>query len=347
MEINRKKNLSIEALRGIAIILVVIGHVIGSESDGGMKVADDSFLRHFYFTFQFLRMPLFTVISGWVYALAPVDRQHLTQFIIKKIRRIILPLICVGGLYYIVQSLTPNTNKSYALSQIWRILIFPYTFYWYLYALFLVFMVVSVFDVNKWANKVSTWLVIVIVSLVLLVIRDRFIPNSIPNIFGFKNAMYLLPFFMIGVGIKRFSSLFKNKYLMFSVATMLIIGLILQQLVWYKVLDYQFSAYSGLGLLIGITGVITLLHINFKSKRMVWLGNFAYTIFLFHSFGTSGGRIILNAVGIHNTAIVFLVSLFLGLFLPIVAEKIFDRYGVTRLLFLGRPFSTKKIKSNN
>jgi fucose 4-O-acetylase-like acetyltransferase len=342
MEINRKKDLSIEALRGITIILVVIGHVIGSESDGGMKVADDSFLRHFYFTFQFLRMPLFTVISGWVYALAPVNRQYLTQFTIKKIRRIILPLICVGGLYYIVQSLTPNTNKSYAISQIWRILIFPYTFYWYLYALFLVFMVVSIIDVNKWANKASSWLAIVIISLVLLVIRDRFIPNSIPNIFGFKNAMYLLPFFLIGVGINRFSSIFKNRYLIYSMAAILIIGLILQQLVWYKILEYKFSAYSGLGLIIGITGVITLLQINFKSISMVWLGNFAYTIFLFHSFGTSGGRIILNTMGIRNTAMVFVVSLFLGLFLPIVAEKILNKNGVTRLLFLGRPYSGKK-----
>lgn len=33
-----KKNLSIETLRGIAILLVVIGHVIGSTPDGGMKI---------------------------------------------------------------------------------------------------------------------------------------------------------------------------------------------------------------------------------------------------------------------------------------------------------------------
>ena len=33
-----QKNLSIETLRGIAILLVVIGHVIGSAPDGGMKI---------------------------------------------------------------------------------------------------------------------------------------------------------------------------------------------------------------------------------------------------------------------------------------------------------------------
>src|SRR6056297_1823840 len=119
MAIDRNKDLSIETLRGIAIILVVIGHVIGSKSDGGMRVADDSFLRHLYFSFQYLRMPLFTVISGWVYALRPVAPGNVTSFTIKKIRRIILPLIFVGGSYYVIQSILPGTNFSYPLNDIW------------------------------------------------------------------------------------------------------------------------------------------------------------------------------------------------------------------------------------
>ena len=34
---NVEKNLSVETLRGIAILLVVVGHVIGSGPDGGMR----------------------------------------------------------------------------------------------------------------------------------------------------------------------------------------------------------------------------------------------------------------------------------------------------------------------
>ena len=33
--VNQEKNLSIETLRGIAILLVVVGHVIGSGPGGG------------------------------------------------------------------------------------------------------------------------------------------------------------------------------------------------------------------------------------------------------------------------------------------------------------------------
>ena len=39
---NSPKNLSIETLRGIAILLVVIGHVIGSAPDGGMNKGEET-----------------------------------------------------------------------------------------------------------------------------------------------------------------------------------------------------------------------------------------------------------------------------------------------------------------
>ena len=37
---NAEKNLSVETLRGIAILLVVVGHVVGSGPGGGMKIPD-------------------------------------------------------------------------------------------------------------------------------------------------------------------------------------------------------------------------------------------------------------------------------------------------------------------
>lgn len=344
MAIDRNKDLSIETLRGFAIILVVMGHVIGSKSDGGMRVADDSFLRHLYFTFQYLRMPLFTVISGWVYALRPVAPGNVSGFTIKKIRRIILPLIFVGGSYYIIQNLIPGTNFSYPVTEIWRILVFPYTFYWYLQALFMVFLIIAVVDSQKLAERFRYWLIIFIFSILLLFARDMFIPETFPNYFGFKGGIYLLPFFMIGVGIKRFNSVFSNKYLIWTLSVILVAALTIQQLIWYKVIDIELSSSSGLGLIIGVVGTIIFLRIHFKLDSLAWMGNFAYTIYLFHSFGTSGGRIILHKFGVYNTSVVFFISLALGLFLPIIIEHLLNKFGITRLLFLGRSFTKKQTR---
>lgn len=347
MRTTSKKDTSIETLRGLAIILVVIGHVIGSGPDGGMKVADDSFLRHFYFTFQYLRMPLFTVISGWVYALRPAKQEDLWSFNVKKVRRLMIPLVFVGGAYYILQSLIPGTNFSYGLTDIWRILIFPYTFYWYLQALFLVFIVISIVDAQGGANVFSNWLVLFILSIALLFVRNAFIPQTFPNYLGFKGAIYLLPFFVIGVGIQRFKSYFQNKIFVWICAVLLIAGLAFQQLVWYNIIDYTFKSSDGIGLLIGVVGVVVCLRIHFTVKWLVWVGSYAYTIYLFHSFGTAGGRIILNRAGIEITPVVFTVSLLLGIFLPVLAEEILNRSGITRFLFLGRSYTKRKTNKDH
>ncbi len=76
-----KQDNSVQTLRGFAIILVVMGHVIGYKGDEGMKVADDSFWRYMYYTLEYFRMPLFTVISGWVYTLRPVSKETIGKFI--------------------------------------------------------------------------------------------------------------------------------------------------------------------------------------------------------------------------------------------------------------------------
>jgi peptidoglycan/LPS O-acetylase OafA/YrhL len=341
-KIVRKKDMSVETLRGAAIILVVMGHVIGSTAEGGMQVAEDSFLRHLYFTFEYLRMPLFTVISGWVYALHPAALTDLKSFFIKKVRRIILPLIFVGASYFILQYLIPGTNKKGNLADIWQILVFPYTLYWYLPSLFLVFMVISVVDAYQKMSSFTGWLVVFILALLLLLFRDYLIPESWPNYFSYKGAIYLLPFFIIGIGIKRFKEIFTNRYLLISLLIILVVSLTLQQLAWYKIIGFNLSKSGGIGLLIGLAGTILLFRVHLQAKWLIWIGGYAYTIYLFHAFGTAGGRILTKATGMHATVVVFFVSLLAGMFIPIVAEMVLDRFKLTRMLFLGRSYHKKQ-----
>ena len=122
---------------------------------------------------------------------------------------------------------------------------------------------------------------------------------------------------------------------------LLVAGLLLQQLAWYKIIECNLKPEGILGLSVGILGVITLLNMKFQNKQFIWIGNFAYTIYLFHSFGTSGGRILLKAGGIHNSVAIFFISLICGLAFPIIVEKILDKNGITRMLFLGRPMNKK------
>ena len=115
---NAEKNLSVETLRGIAILLVVVGHVVGSGPGGGMKIDFPHPLRYLYVWIDYIQMPLFTAIAGWAYALKPFSASSgFGSFVRKKALRLLVPMAAVGTLYFLVQYLMPGTNNKGELSQ--------------------------------------------------------------------------------------------------------------------------------------------------------------------------------------------------------------------------------------
>jgi peptidoglycan/LPS O-acetylase OafA/YrhL len=236
MNFKNEKDLSVETLWGLAIALMVIVHVIGSASDGGMQVSDDSFMMYFYYSFiECLQIPLFTIIA------------------------------------------------------------------------------------------------------VILLIRDLVIPVEYPNYLSYKGAIYLIPFFVLGIGLVRFRFLFQKKIFIFIITAVLVITYTIQQLAWFNIIDFPVTENNLTGLLIGITGTVFLFNLNWQSKSLVWLGAYSYSIFLFHAFGTAGGRIILKFAGINSVVLTFTLSLTCGLLLPVLAHKMLNKSNLTRFVFLGLP----------
>ncbi len=331
----RTKDESIETLRGLAIILVVAGHVIGIDALGGMKVADDSLWRYLYDSLQYIRMPLFTAISGWVYALYPVRAHQGVQFMSKKARRLLLPMVFVGTLYFLVQYVVPGTNVRGDLSQIWRIYVFPYTVYWYLPALFLIFGLMAWIDIRRWADSIPSWAFWLLLTSGGAV-AGHLLAAELPNVFAVWSALCLLPFFILGVGIKRFSEQLASPRMRKVYLAGFLIGLLLQQWVWFDSHDSESLRTWSLHIPIGIISSAFLLVLPLRNRFLIWLGSYAYTIYLFHAFGTSAGRILLVRIGMDSTLAIFVLSLILGLGFPILVDEIFSRSRLTSLLFLGR-----------
>lgn len=184
------KNLSVETLRGIAILLVVVGHVVGSGPGGGMKIDFPHPLRYLYVWIDYIQMPLFTAIAGWAYALKPFSASSgFGSFVRKKALRLLVPMAAVGTLYFLVQYLMPGTNNKGELSQMWRIYVFPYTIYWYLPSLFLIFVVQWWMDSRKWMDTPGKWAVCCMAALILSRINDVWILHEVPDLFSFKGAL--------------------------------------------------------------------------------------------------------------------------------------------------------------
>ena len=112
----------IDRLKGLAIILVVIGHLIAFTTDNDGPNPVNQLIVSFH-------MPLFMFLSGFVIS-PPKDIQTL----FKKAIRFILPMIWVGLLFtYIV-----GKNFQSFLTDHYK------NGYWYLYILTIYFVFVAV-----------------------------------------------------------------------------------------------------------------------------------------------------------------------------------------------------------
>lgn len=334
---NAGKNLSIETLRGIAILLVVVGHVIGSGPGGGMKIDFPHPLRYLYVWIDYIQMPLFTAIAGWAYALKPFSAASgFGSFAGKKALRLLVPMAVVGTLYFGVQYLMPGTNSKGELSQMWRIYLFPYTIYWYLPSLFLIFMLQWLIDLRSWMDTLAKWTICCVAALILSRINDAWILHGVPDFFSFKGALGQLPYFFAGVASCRFAaSLYGNLEVRRAMLAVALLGIALIQVVWFCPGEYA----SLCRLLYPVTLIPTLfllLALKWHHRFFVWIGGYAYSIYLFHGFGTSGGRIVLKMMGIDAVVPILLSATFIATTGPVWADRLLGRSKMLRMLFLGK-----------
>lgn len=326
----REKDLSIETLRGFAIVFMVAGHIIGGNLSG-IKVADNSGWRYFAFTFEFIRMPLFTVISGYIYSMLPVRNSGILSFFKGKARRILLPFLSVATLHFFLQYFVPGTNTKLPLSNLWRIYIFPYEHFWFLQSIFLIFVLIGTIDKLKLIATFKNW---IILFLLAALIRN-FIPYFSFNLFSINGFFNLLPFFILGCGIQRFNIYFIGKGIIKTMLVVFIISVIIHQYIWFSEYILYGYKYKTLSLFEACSGIILIFYIRKNITVMSKIGYYAFGIYLFHVLGTAGSRIILIEFGENAHFILFSIGLIFGIGIPIIIELILERSRVLRRLFLG------------
>ncbi|MGV9712242.1 acyltransferase family protein [Gordonia sp. NPDC003424] len=334
---NAAKDSSVQALRGIAVLLMVAGHVIGSSAARGMRVDDDSAWRWFYLCFEDIRMPLFTVLSGYVYARRPVASFSGYPGLVRgKSRRLLGPFVTVGLMLFAMQYLTPGANLKISLSDFPKFFLAPSDFghLWFLQSLFLIFLTIAALDPAGISTTFRGWLVATIVASCVFV-AVRVPPNH--DYLSINGYFRLLPFFLIGYGMYRYRVLDLRD-------RALAIGLCLFVTAYaVRIVDlvehWHLSDFwdRAIALAVGVMGVSLI----FSGRSLVnwrtlsWLGGFSFGIYLLHVFGSAASRIALRKVGIDEGVLVFIVGLFAGVAVPIAFQLIFGRWNAVRVSILG------------
>lgn len=180
---NRERNSQIDALKGYAIVLVVLGHSIQSN----VIDFDNDLIFRLIYSFH---MPLFMFLSG-VLAFGKIKPTSFS-FLWKKFKILMVPCIMwylinyVRG-YYILENLDVEFYE-----YIIRFLKSPDWGLWFLWVLFLNFIVVSLaMSLEKYIKDASFFLAIIVIKLLPI------------GFLGISLLKWHLPFFVGGYLIAK------------------------------------------------------------------------------------------------------------------------------------------------
>jgi peptidoglycan/LPS O-acetylase OafA/YrhL len=322
----------VQSARGLACVLLVAYHVVGNDVTNGLRVEQDSGWRILTLLFEHLRMPLFAFLSGYVYAYRPALPGHALTFSIKKVKRLLIPLLVVTTIFFPIQNLTPGANAHLQdWTQMWRIYVFPYAHFWFLQSILLIFAFTLVAD--RWMKNI--WSYAVVLALVLaahFLVKIEFDKNY----FSIAGAFMLLPFFVLGIGVNRFPGVFRKP-------AMKGLSLVVLVLLWsiYAIECFRSPLdVPGKGTLFGTSlSIVSCLAVIYwlpTSRWLATLGAYSFSIYLYHVVFAAAARIALFAIGDTGLPSQFVIGLAAGIAGPITFELAIRNYPFARRAFLGQ-----------
>jgi peptidoglycan/LPS O-acetylase OafA/YrhL len=315
------RNIPVDTLRGLACILLVAYHVIGVSPETGLRV-HEGVLKDANELLAYIRMPLFTFLSGFVYSWRPFKSGWKT-FVSGKIRRLIVPMLFVGTVFALFQAFTPGTNSSIAD---WRLLhLKPVAHYWFIESLFLVFLLIIPLEHFRILNNKAGFSAIFLAAAIL------YVANIGTPWLSITGAVYLLPYFLAGIYCSRFPLQLRHQ----TAVGYILLAAILLFLLFYGH-EYGGGRRSPNALIIGTIFCTALLFTRMESEFLACIGFYSYSIYLFHVFFTAASRILFTGAGMKNVWALFILGTVLGLVGPIIAELIASRYNASRILLLGK-----------
>ena len=316
---------NINIAKGIGIFLVVFGHYEGA---GGYSSEAFNLIRDFIYTFH---MPLFMFLSGFLFAKTFPLTDNYLSFVKKKASRLLIPYVSITILLFAIKYITgifvPLKFPIYFDSLLYSIFVTPMggfaTFLWYIYALFVIFLIVPLFKNLK---------ILLLFSFIIY-----FIP--MPEIFCLNLVANHLIFFSLGIFIYNqiFNAFKIKRTLLISVVSSLLMVLIF-------VVSKMFELYRIDSLILAILGIISIYSLSLylydkKDKYISYMGKYSSEIYFLHTIFMGVVTVALTILDI-NPILKFYVGMILallfGVVFPIVTAKILDYYNLklfNRLLF--------------
>lgn len=203
---------SIHYLRGLAILIIIAGHVMGFDkwdmTNEVSKAAVNLIMGG---------TAIFVMISGYMFNHVFSDNFNYKKFLIKKFRNVYLPFVVMSSIFLLRRYLKGmNVNVESVLHHLisgqWVV------GYWYIGFAMLLFLFAPVY---KYFEKIS--FVNQIFLMLILFVFSVFIARPTESISQFHSLLYYTPFYLLGMFISQhrqvvLTFLMSYKYLFLTLA---------------------------------------------------------------------------------------------------------------------------------
>ncbi|MFI8418069.1 acyltransferase family protein [Serratia sp. NPDC078593] len=318
----------VDHAKGIGIILVVFGHVNRGLYSAGIHLSSSTYQLIDSVIYSF-HMPLFFFISG-LFFVQSLNRKGKTRFIISKIDTIVYPYIVWSFLQGTVEViLSRYTNNSTNFSDILMLFTHPRAQFWFLYALFMIFVVATLLYSKEKFHLVLP--VMIVISAGLYIYQ-----NSLGRVANLNYITQFIVFFLLGALTARYASVVTN--ISWGITLCSLVSFVSFEWLFHHSLNLDYTKTGLLSLLLALTSIIFIvcLSVRLAKIKLSWLrrlGELSMVIYLMHILAGSGLRIILSkGLHINNWSIHIIMGTLFGLIAPVVVYYIIQRLNLHFLL---------------
>lgn len=266
----------IDTLRGLACVLLVTLHVIGEEPAHGLGVPMNHPLEILGTLTFHLRMPLFAVLAGFVYALRPVSRGGFAAFAGGKVRRLVIPMVFAATLFWLMNMLTGGAFST-PLAQMWEIYVFPYAQFWFIHAVLWCLATIALLDLAMPGRPIGVSLIMAGAGVLLFLspVARGF------DLLSLDLTLYLVPFFAGGAVIARLPEGVLQR-LVLPLAAAGALSFAIFTMATFLDPDLEHVRRAPFSLLAGLTIGLALLALKPRMSALAWIGRYSFTVYLYH-----------------------------------------------------------------
>ncbi len=337
----------VDSLKGLAILCVVLGHVVQGYIEGTTYPEANQTFYWLHNVIYAFHMPLFMMISGYVYAVAyyennEPDRRRIIKQVVNIAVVYVLYSVSFGLCKIAFQCYTVNETSLRDILLVWAK---PIKLYWYLYDLALFYLLFSISSFYKASSRMILG-VLAVVTVSSQYVRFEW--------FEVSRCMYYAVFFYIGISNKKHP----NKLLGNKATAILscVMSIILCAVFWdrnpYNRIETHIELHSipvaNAMIAFGISMFLWYLFQNVKqlsgNRILIMIGRCSLEIYVIHGVISPAFRALVSHIGFIGPYVALIVNSMLCIVIPMVFSLFCKKVGIWEILF--KPTSAlSKIKS--